>query len=302
MARLAIGENDDTDALDANAQTLGPTDTTNLRSRDFVDYGNGVIGKNLGNGRWQYDALGRSFDDLLGDNEVSGQLELKKIRDKAAQMGLKVDAGDANLSNLYTSSGSSVDGTIAALQQQQGSSRDAALQQVSSTYTSAGAPAAASAYTSGLRDILAQQLGQASQPVSANDPGVRDILAGERLASQRSAERQQGANAERLAGMGLADSGAAETGRQGIEQNRGERDVMATGQVLSQELGQRRQQLQNLLQLALMSGDTESARQVQMELAKLQQSQHDDQLAFGYAGLDQQSNLAALNAILGLGA
>lgn len=275
----------------------------NPRDFDQVDYGNGQSAKKTADGKWQYDALGRTYDDVLGDNEFQNQLQLKDYR--AANPGAKIDQGDA--------------GATAQMNGQAPvSPRDSALQSVSQTYSSAGAgsPSAAAqptAFTNQLRDILMQQLGQATQPVSPTDPGISQVLAGQRLALQRSAERQQGANAERLAGMGLADSGAAETGRLGIEQQRGEAEAQGVGQVLSGEMNQRRQQVQNLLQLALATGDTESARQLQAALAEMQHSefganlnqqnnQFNDQLAFGYTGLNNSNNLATLNAILGLGA
>lgn len=164
-----------------------------------------------------------------------------------------------------------------------------------------------------VRQMLMDSLGQASRPVSENDPGIREVLAGQRLAGQRGAERQRSILAERLAAEGLSDSGAMNTGIQGIEQNRAENDVRATGAALTGELTQRRNQLQNLLALAVQSGDAQSARSIQAQLQlmdmQLRDSQFGRQLQYQYdqlgtdsafktAGLNQSFLLALLNGAL----
>jgi hypothetical protein len=153
------------------------------------------------------------------------------------------------------------------------SARDQALSQVQNTYSGGG----------NVRDILKQQLEAMSKPPDVNDPGIREVLAGQRLSSQRGAERQRAMAAERLAQGGLADSGASETARQGIEQARGEADARFTGDLLGGELDARRKALMNLLGMGF-------------------QDEHFlDQMGFNYAGLEQNSNLQALMALLGAG-
>ena len=149
-----------------------------------------------------------------------------------------------------------------------------------------------------MRKILMEQLGAAGKAPTVNDPGIAENLAGQRLALQRSAERQRSAGAESLAGGGLGRSGAADTTRLGIEQARGESEAQGVGQVLGAELQQRRQQLQSLLGMALQSGDAESARQIQQALAEMQHSQFLDQMGYQYSALNQQGNLSALMALL----
>lgn len=204
------------------------------------------------------------------------------------------------------------------------SPRDTALTQVSQVYSGAStsAPAAAAAqtpavaaaavtpWTQGLRDILMGQLGELQKPVTENDPGIRDVLAGERIASQRGAERMQSASAERLAASGLHDSGAADTSRQGILQHQGEQDAQFTGQTLGRELESRRSQLTSMMQMALANGDTESARKLQAAIADMNnayqysalsqnQNQFNDQLGYNYNALSSNNNLQALLGLLG---
>lgn len=174
-------------------------------------------------------------------------------------------------------------------------------QQATSQYSGSAAPQmppAVSPFTEEMRNILRQQLGVAQQAPTVNDPGIAENLAGRRLALQRSSERQQAANAEMLAAGGLADSGAAETSRLGIQQARGEAEARGAGEVLANEVAQRRQYLTNLLSLALHTGDSESARQIQMALAQMQQGQFEDQMAYNYGALNTNSNLQALMSLL----
>lgn len=157
-----------------------------------------------------------------------------------------------------------------------------------------GIPAGSSSITpfqQQLRSILLEQLGLMGKAPTVNDPGIAENLAGRRLALQRSSERQRGSLAEALANSGLAFSGAADTGRLGIEQARGEAEAQGVGQVLGSELQQRRQQLSALLAMALQTGDAEAARIIQQQM-------HDDDLAYQYNALQQQGNLAALMQIL----
>lgn len=126
-----------------------------------------------------------------------------------------------------------------------------------------------------MRAILMGKIGEASAPVDVNSPGIREILAAQRLAGQRSAERQQSRLAANLATQGLQSSGAADTGTNAIGQQRGENEVMFTGETLNRELGQKRAQLSDLLHMAMASGDAESARTLQAQLQELDRQQQD---------------------------
>jgi hypothetical protein len=165
--------------------------------------------------------------------------------------------------------------------------------------------AAAQKQQDALREILMGQLGQASQPVSADSPGIREVLGGQRLALQRGAERQRAGAAEMRAydGSGGLGGKAFESDVKRIDEGRAESDAMMTGDVLNRELQNKRQQLTQLLAMATQLGDAESARLLQSQLntiqTQLSQSNFYDSSAFNYAQLNQTGNLQALMAILG---
>lgn len=181
-----------------------------------------------------------------------------------------------------------------------------------SASSGSAAPAGVSPFTSGLRDILMEQLGAMGKAPTVNDPGIAENLAGRRLALQRGAEGQRRNAAEMRAydGSGGLGGKAFETDARGILERQSEAEARGVGDVLGGELQQRRQQLSSLLSMALQSGDAESARTIQRELAQMQnqfnyaglgqqQGQFEDSMAFNYAGMNQSANLQALMAMLG---
>lgn len=129
-----------------------------------------------------------------------------------------------------------------------------------------------------IRQMLMQQLGQLSQPVSVDAPGIKEALAGQRLGLQRSAEAARREAAERRAVEGFGPN-SAQFGQdvERIQQRQGEAEAQMTGEALFGQLDQRRQSLNQLLAVALASGDAESARNLQAELAKLQMAQQESQ-------------------------
>lgn len=156
-----------------------------------------------------------------------------------------------------------------------------------------------------LQQILMGQLGQASQPISADSPGIREILAGGRIGLQRGAERERKNAAEMRAydGSGGLGGKAFDADVSGILQRQGEGEAQMTGDVLSQQLQRQEDKLQRLLTLATTLGDAEAARNIQTQLqaiqTQLQQSNFYDSSAFNYAQLNQSGNQAALMALLG---
>ncbi len=180
---------------------------------------------------------------------------------------------------------------------------DAALQQFMQMLQQRDA--AAQQQKSQLQQILMGQLGQASQPISANSPGIKEILAGGRLGLQRGAERERKNAAELRAydGSGGLGGKAFDSDVNRILERQGEADARMTGDVMSQQLQRQEDKLQRLLTLATTLGDAESARTIQAQLqaiqTQLQQSNFYDQTAFNYAGLNQQGNQNALMALLG---
>jgi hypothetical protein len=157
-----------------------------------------------------------------------------------------------------------------------------------------------------LRDILMGQLGQATQPLSANSPGIKEVLEGGRLGLQRGAERQRADSAELRAydGSGGVGGKAFTQDVSRINQGQAESDAMMTGDVMNRELQNKRQHLTQLLAMATQLGDAESARLLQAQLSAIQtqlgQSNFYDNQAFNYSSLNQQGNLQALMAMLSL--
>lgn len=149
-----------------------------------------------------------------------------------------------------------------------------------------------------MRQVLMDQLGAASRPVDINDPALRGIIDPQRLELQRAAERQRSQMAARLASENLQDSGTFDTAMAAIEQQRGEAAAGVTGRVLAGELQSRRDQLTRLLQLAIQSGDSESARNIQTQLALIEaqigRESGLNQLGYNYAALQSQLAQALL--------
>jgi hypothetical protein len=127
-----------------------------------------------------------------------------------------------------------------------------------------------------MRELLMKQIDANSQPVSADDPQIHGLIAAQQLARQRAAERQRSQIAASLATNHLGSSGVSDTAMGAIEQQRGEGEAHDTASAMAGELQQRRGILQNLLGMAVQSGDTESAQTLQAQLHSID-SQLNDQ-------------------------
>ena len=174
-----------------------------------------------------------------------------------------------------------------------------------------------------IRKLLMEQLGTLSKPVDANDPTIKAQTDAYNVTRQRSADRERQMLAERAAASGLnsggAGSGSFDTGLQGIQEQTGQDEAGFGAGLVGRELESRRTKLQTLLAMAVQSGDNESARALQAQLAKMndqlvraqmaqqggqfgqdlayryanmgqQGSQYDRDLAYRYANLGQQGN------------
>jgi len=194
------------------------------------------------------------------------------------------DAGNVNggrqigrLSPISASGGgptSTLDAGLAQMLQQRGESSESQQQSI--------------------RDILMEQLGRATSPIDMSSDAMRTQLDPQRVALQRSAERQRSQMAARLAQEGLLDSGTFDTGLSGIEQQRGESEASMTGQVVGRELESRRTQVMNLLNMALRSGDAESARVLSGQLQMLDM-QLRKELTLSGQQITRDQNLAGNN-------
>lgn len=279
----------------------------------------------------------RTADDARTSSSGSSREDaLRRVQDAYNRAGVELDQSDINRFNDPTlKHDEDVPGFADALMVQlglraasnapRGTPSRPALPQYSGGGNSGGGDSALSSFMSYLqqqqqrqdaeraqmRQILMSQLGEAQKPISESDPGIREVLAGGRLANQRGAERARAELAERLAADDqLGGGGVFRTGVDRILQQQGEYDTQFTGNVMQQEMVQRRNHLQQLLQLAVASGDAESARTLQAQLAsinsQLQNQQFNAQLDFNYDALGQQGalgmaglNQSALLALLG---
>src|SRR3990167_6561725 len=146
-----------------------------------------------------------------------------------------------------------------------------------------------------IRALLLEQLGKMGEDPAIDDPALKNQSDAFRRAQVRGGEQQRAALAERAAFTGLnsggAGSGAFETGIQGIQEGIGEDTAAFDAGLVGQELQGRRAQLQNLLQMALATGDAEAARMVQLQMAQMddalrratlgqQRYQYDDTMGF----------------------
>ena len=146
-----------------------------------------------------------------------------------------------------------------------------------------------------MRALLRGRMAEASAPVDANAPGIREQLAAQRLARQRSAERQRSQAAVRLSGENLSDSGAFDTAMTGIEELRGAGESADIAEVMGGELQAKRQELMQLYQMALAQGDAEAARTLQQQLKVLEgtvatQGMSEDRRRFSETQNTNQSN------------
>jgi len=137
----------------------------------------------------------------------------------------------------------------------------------------AAASTANSAYGTQVRDLIMAQLAQLQKPVSADDPAIAAQQNAYRLSRDRSAREERGVMAERAAASGLnsggAGSGAFDTTLQGIQETAGQDIAGNLANLMGDEQAAKRSQLTTLLNIALQSGDAESVRALQLQLANL---------------------------------
>lgn len=147
-------------------------------------------------------------------------------------------------------------------------------------------------FNSQVRQALMAALGGAQGGVSSSDPVIKSQMDAARLQGERQHQQLRKDLAERL----YASGGGVQSGQleQGIQQSR---ERLAgnlaglEGNLMAGEQQNRRGMLQNLLQLAVQTGDAENARSLQMALAQMdnelrratlgeQSRQFDDELGY----------------------
>lgn len=162
------------------------------------------------------------------------------------------------------------------------------------------APAASTVnpFTQQLRDLIMAQIGDASQPVNEQDASITQPLSAARDEVSRSSDTERSQLAEALyAKGGLNTDAVPRYLQQSSERNATGLSQLRAG-LISSQLQQKQSKLQNLLSLALASGDAESARSVQMQIAavqaELQRQGMGINLAEFSANLNQNAALAGL--------
>jgi hypothetical protein len=165
---------------------------------------------------------------------------------------------------------------------------------------SAGASApGVSDWYSQIRALLMQRLGMAGQPVDQNAPEIADPLSAARDEVSRGQDLERKTLAERLYASGdLHSSTLPQQLQQSAERNATGLSQLRAG-LISKEYTARRDELQNLLQLAMASGDAELARSIQMQIAQLQAAVNREGLGISVAQLQAQLNQNAYNAAAG---
>lgn len=150
-----------------------------------------------------------------------------------------------------------------------------------------GAAGGVSQFQQQIRDLLMQQLAGFSKPVDANDPSVKAEMDAQGALLERTRQERRAAAAERAAADGLLNggqgSGAFESEVASGYEDKGQQLSGLQAKLFGREIQSRRDKVAQLLSLAMQSGDAESARALQLQMAQM-----DDQLQ--RLGLDQRQS------------
>lgn len=158
------------------------------------------------------------------------------------------------------------------------------------------------------RDAIIQLL-QTPQNLSPEELAKTPENRAFQLQAQRAEERQRAQLAERASAEGWSDSGGMETQLQGLRSERGESEAGFLGQLAIDRMQANREQLLAGIQFAQQSGQFDKQQQLQRDLAQLdasirqaQLAQQDKQfglsLGYNYAALQAELNRQALAAAL----
>lgn len=166
-----------------------------------------------------------------------------------------------------------------------------------------------------IRKILLGQLQGLSAPVTANDPAIAGEMQAQERILERLREQRRAEAAERMAFEGLnaggAGSGAFDQEIASGFEDKGQALTGLQAQLFSRELQSRRGSLASLLNMALQTGDAESARALQLQLAQMdnelrrlglsqQASQFNDQFGLQRSQFEYDMNRDASRAAAGL--
>lgn len=157
----------------------------------------------------------------------------------------------------------------------------------------AGGGAAASSTPDWYNQIRAMLMGRitaAQAPVNESDNYIAQPLSAARDALTRGQDEERKALAERLYATGdLSSSTLPQQIMQSSERNNVGYSQLRAG-LISKEYSARREELANYLQLAMASGDAEMARNIQMEIARLNAAVQRESLGISLAEFLAQLN------------
>lgn len=124
-----------------------------------------------------------------------------------------------------------------------------------------------------VRQLLMQQLGGLSGPLTANDPQIAAEMGAQEATLERQRRQRRAVDAERAAMNGLLNGGQSSGSfEQNIASGFEDKGQALTGiqaQLFTRELQSRRSYVANLMNMALQSGDNEAARNLQYTLAQM---------------------------------
>lgn len=146
-----------------------------------------------------------------------------------------------------------------------------------------GTPPAANDFLTKIRQQIMERLGQMKGDPSLSDPALAAQSQAYRTSRERGAEQDRAAMAERAAANGTLQggqsSGSFDTELRSIQEGKSSDIAGNDAELLGNEVMQRRAEVQSLMNMALQSGDQESARMLQMQLAKMDEAIRMKQLA-----------------------
>lgn len=138
---------------------------------------------------------------------------------------------------------------------------------------SASGAVAPGSFQEQIRQMLLKTMTAASAPTTADDPQIKAEMDAQRGVMDRQTAQQRAASAERAAFNGTLNggqsSGAFDTELNGIQEDAGHALTGIQSQLFSRVTQQKQAQLQQALSLAVQTGDAESARAIQMQIAQM---------------------------------
>jgi hypothetical protein len=141
----------------------------------------------------------------------------------------------------------------------------------------AGAAGGVSPFNQQARDFLMAQLTGLSKPVTADDPSIAPEMQAQERLLERNRQDRRAASAERAAADGLLNGGAGSGSFEGEVasgyEDKGQQLSGIQAKLFGREIQSRRDKVAQLLSMAMQSGDAESARALQLQMATM-----DDQI------------------------